>query len=323
MDARLHIQKSALHSTDRLMITFWGLLSLVSLLLYPRLKFWWAIPAANVAAALLVWGIARASQVSGSRPLRWVHDWAAFPLVIFTYEQIYFLIRLIHQGKSYDQLLISLDRMLLRVNPTEWLAHYSNPYFTEVLQVAYSLFYAIFLIIGLELYRQRDISRFRYFSFTIVYGFFLSYIGYLILPSVGPRFTLHDFSKIDAELPGLLFTPALRWFVNLFESIHPGMSNSAALAAAQRDVFPSGHTMMTLVAVVLAYRYRLKVRTLLMILGVLIIVATVYLRYHYVVDLIAGALLAVLCLATATRVHALLDHRIMQPWFPSSRFSKK
>lgn len=297
--------ESPLHSTDRLMITFWGLLSLVSLLLHSRQQFWWAIPSANVAATVLAWSIARASKSVDSKMLRWIHDWVAFLFVIFTYKQIYYLIRLIHQGKDYDQLLITLDRLLLRVNPTEWLAQFSNPFLTEMLQIAYSLFYAIFLIVGVELYRGRDCSRFQSFRFTIVYGFFLSYVGYLFLPSVGPRFTLHDFSKIDVDLPGLLVTPALRWFVNIFESILPGMSNGAAFAAAQRDVFPSGHTMMTLVAVVLACRYRLKVRAFMLILGILLIIATVYLRYHYVVDLAAGALLAVLCLTTANRIYAL------------------
>jgi membrane-associated phospholipid phosphatase len=305
MDTQMHKQKSPLHSTDRLILTFWGFFSLVSLALHSRMQFWWAIPAVNVAAAAMVWALARVSQSTGSKVLRGVHDWAAFPLVIFTFKQVYYLIRPIHQGRDYDQLLIMLDRALFRVNPTEWLAQFSNPYVTEVLQIAYSLFYAIFLIIGLELYRDRDSTRFHYFSFTIVYGFFLSYIGYFFLPSTGPRFTLHDFSKINTELPGLLVTPALRGFVNIFESIYPGMSNSAAFAAAQRDVFPSGHTMLMLVAIILAYRYKLKMRTLILVIGILLIIATVYLRYHYVVDLAAGALFAVFCLATAAKVHGL------------------
>jgi membrane-associated phospholipid phosphatase len=177
---------------------------------------------------------------------------------------------------------------------------------TEALQIAYSLFYAIFLVIGFELYRK-DRSRFRYFRFAIVYGFLLSYIGYFFLPSAGPRFTLHDFSKTDAELPGLFVTPALRAFINVFENIHSGMSNSTALASVQRDVFPSGHTMMTIVAIALAYRYRLKVRHCMCILGLLLVVATVYLRYHYVVDLLAGAILAVLCLQTSTRIYRLFS----------------
>jgi membrane-associated phospholipid phosphatase len=193
--------------------------------------------------------------------------------------------------------------MLFRVNPTEWLASFSTPLLTEVLQIAYSLFYAIFLAVGLELYRA-DNSRFRYFRFTVVYGFFISYVGYFFLPSVGPRFTLHDFSKIDTELPGVLITPALRWFVNIFESITPGLSNSIAAARAQRDVFPSGHTMMTLVAIVFAHRHRLKTRSSMMILGILLIVATVYLRYHYVIDIVAGALLAIACLLTSNMIYS-------------------
>jgi membrane-associated phospholipid phosphatase len=83
------------------------------------------------------------------------------------------------------------------------------------------------------------------------------------------------------------------------------MSNSAALAAAQRDVFPSGHTMLTIISVVLAYRYRLRVRGFLLVLGILLVIGTVYLRYHYVVDLLAGVILAVLCLLTATRIYSL------------------
>jgi membrane-associated phospholipid phosphatase len=293
---------SPLHSTDKLLLAFWGLLSLVSLILHSRIRFWWGIPAVNIAAAILVWAIARAAQSTGSKVLRWVHDWAAFPLVIFTYKQLDYLIRPIHQGRDYDPLLIAMDHTLFRANPTVWLAQFSTPYSTELLQIAYSLFYVIFLAIGLELYRS-DHSRFRYFRFTIVYGFLLSYIGYFSLPSVGPRFTLHDFSKINTELPGLIVTPALRWFVNIFENIRSGMSNSVALASAQRDVFPSGHAMMTMLAIVLACRYRLKVRRFMLVLGLLLIIATVYLRYHYVVDVLAGAILAVFCLLTSSRAY--------------------
>jgi membrane-associated phospholipid phosphatase len=294
---------SPFHSTDRLLIAFWIFLSILSAVLHGRLAHWWAIPIANIAVTLVIWGIAHASRSTGCRMLKWAHDWAAFPLVIFTYEQLYYLIRPIHHGRDYDQLLIRLDRMLFGINPTQWLASFSNPCMTELLQIAYSLFYAIFLIIGLELYRNSDPSRFRTFRFTIAYGFLLSYIGYLALPSVGPRFTLHDFSKIGSELPGLFVTPALRWFVNIFESIQPGMSSSVAQASAQRDVFPSGHTMLTIVAVALAYRYALKVRRYLLVLGLLLIIGTVYLRYHYVVDLLAGALLGVFCLLTANRIY--------------------
>ena len=297
---------SPLHSTDMLLFVFWGSLAMISLVMHSRIRLWWAIVTADLAAVILIYALAYASQITASKVLRWVHDWTAFPLVIFTYKQLYYIIGPIHHGKDFDRLLIALDRLFFRVNPTEWLARFSNPYLTEVLQIAYSLFYVLFLAVGFELYQRQDLSQFRLARFTIVYGFLLSYIGYFFLPAAGPRFTLHDFSKIETELPGLVFTSSLRWFINIGESIRSGVSNTVALASAQRDVFPSGHTMMALVTIVLAYRYQLKIRGYVLVVGLLLIISTVYLRYHYLVDVVAGAFLALVCLFTAGGVHTWL-----------------
>ena len=97
-------------------------------------------------------------------------------------------------------------------------------------------------------------------------GFCFSYAGYFFLPAVGPRFTLHDFSRTDIDLPGLLFTPLCGGssiIGNRFLRERP----AAAFACAQRDVFPSGHTMMTMVAVILAYKFRLGIRRYVLGMG--------------------------------------------------------
>jgi membrane-associated phospholipid phosphatase len=297
----------SLHSTDFLFIAFWGLLSLICLALHTRITFWWLIISANAAAIMILIALAYASRQTGAKVLRWVHDWSAFVLVLFTYKELYFIIGPIHHYKDYDPLLISLDRLIFRFNPTQWMARFSNPPLTELLQIAYSLFYVLFIAVGLELYLQKDHSRFSCFRFTVVYGFFISYLAYFALPAIGPRFTLHDFSRIDYELPGLFFAKSLRWFVNYFESIRPGMPNSVAMANAQRDVFPSGHTMLTVVTIVFAYQYRLKIRLYVLWVGILLIIATVYMRYHYAVDLLAGAALAVPCLLTSEKLYRVAE----------------
>jgi membrane-associated phospholipid phosphatase len=298
----IHRILDALNSTDRLLIIFWGLLAAITLIFYSRVPHWYLIVAANATAAAAVCLLAYIARSTESRTTRWIHDWAAFPLVLFTFKQLYFLIGPIHKGNDYDHLLIALDRAIFHVDPTEWLFRFSHPVVTEILQVAYSLFYLFFIVVGMELYRKTNRALFENFRFLVVYGFFVSYIGYFFLPAVGPRFTLHDFSLIDRELPGLLVTPALRWFVNIFESIPPGVSSDVAWMLAQRDVFPSGHTMMTLIVIMFIFRYRLRVRFLILCAGTLLIAATVYLRYHYVVDLLAGALLAIICIYTADTV---------------------
>jgi membrane-associated phospholipid phosphatase len=195
---------------------------------------------------------------------------------------------------------------------------------TEVLQVAYTSFYFLFILVGYEFYRQKQIDYFLFFMFTIMYGFFLSYLGYFFLPAVGPRFTLHDFSGLDRELPGLLLTPYLRWFVNVGESIPLGVSNAMSMAGTQRDVFPSGHTMMTLVLMYLSTRWKVKARLIVYVVGTLLIVATVYQRYHYVIDLVAGLFFAILCIATAWPLYGYVKRRFdtLENRFPPTETGK-
>jgi len=300
---------ASLNSTDRLLISFWVFLACVNLAFFFRIPYWPLLILSNLAAAVVTCVLARASQSKESKWLRWIHDWSAFPLVLFTFKQLHYMISPIHEGVDFDPLLIEADRWLFGTDPTVWLARISHPLLTELLQIAYAFFYLYFIVVGIELYRKTDHHPFSQFRFTVVYGFLISYIGYFFLPAAGPRFTLHDFSKIGTELPGFFFTPFLRRFVNFFESIPADVANGVAHAATQRDVFPSGHTMMTLLVIVLAYRYKLKLRHYVLVAGLLLIFATVYLRYHYVVDVIAGAVLALLCLATANRLISNFSNR--------------
>jgi len=295
---------SYLHTTDVLVIGFGALLSLMNILFFFRIPNWWLLILINLAVAVLIVVLAYFRHTTGWRILRYMHDWYVAPTVFFTFKEIYFMLAPIHQGRDYDDVLIAIDRWLFSVNPTQWLAHLSHPVLTEILQIAYTSFYFLFLIVGYELYRRHNPDLFHHFMFTCVYGFFLSYVGYFLLPAVGPRFTLHDFSALDSDLPGLWLTPYLRWFVNAGESIPQGVSNAVAIAGTQRDVFPSGHTMMTLVLMYLSTKHRLRTMWVMRIVGSLLIVATVYQRYHYVVDLFAGALFMVLCVRTAPWLYA-------------------
>ncbi len=295
---------ASLDATDRMLVAFWGFLACVSLVFSARIPHWRPLLAAFALAAAAVCFLASAARSSPAGWVRSLHDWIAFPLVLFTYKALYYLIGPIHGGRDFDRLLIAADRWLFGTGWPVWLDRIANPLLTELLQIAYTLFYLYFIVVGLQLYCRRDGSPFRYFRFTSVYGFFLSYIGYFFLPAVGPRFTLHAYSDMHADLPGLGLTPLMRRFVDFFEAIPPEATDAVAAAVAQRDVFPSGHTMLTLVVLWLAYRYRVRARHVLLVAGLLLIVATVYLRYHYLVDVVAGALFALFALGTAPGLYA-------------------
>ncbi len=302
------------------MIGFGGVLSVINLVFAFRIPYWWLFILINCTVSVTIVMLAYVRHLTQARLLRYLHDWYVAPTVFLTFKEIYFMLGPIHGGRDYDGWLIAVDRWVFGVNPTQWLMHLANPFLTEILQIAYTLFYVLFLIVGYELYRRHNPDLFHRYMFTCVYGFFLSYIGYFLLPAIGPRFTLHDFSALDRELPGLWLTPYLRWFVNAGESIPMGVPNAVAIAETQRDVFPSGHTMMTLVLMDISFHARLKVRWFIAIVGSLLIMATVYQRYHYVVDLAAGAVFMVFCVRTAPWLYRSAKERFrtMESRFPPS-----
>ncbi|MBI4549230.1 MAG: phosphatase PAP2 family protein [Ignavibacteriae bacterium] len=217
--------------------------------------------------------------------LQAIHDWYPVPGIFLLFKEVHVIIQSLG-GNDWDDLFIAADRWMFGTDPTVWVTQISSPLLTEILQVAYFSYYFLMIALGIELYAKDDKRQFFYTLFTIFYGFFLSYFGYLAFPAVGPRFTLHNFDTLNDELPGLVFTNALRDFINAGESIPKGAVNPLALA--QRDAFPSGHTQMTLIVMFFAAKYQLKSRHILQLLGCLLIISTVYLRYHYVIDLLGG-----------------------------------
>ncbi len=298
-----------MHAADILIILFSCLLTIINLVFASRIPNWGLLIGINVGATILIVALAVTRHRTGSKFLGYIHDWYHGPLVFFTFKELYYMIKPIHFGKDYDDWLIAADHWLFGVHPTQWIYQFHHPVLTELLQIAYTSFYFLFLIVGYEFYRKGQMDLFLYFMFTCIYGFFLSYLGYFIFPAIGPRFTLHDFSMIDTDLPGLWLTPLFRAFVNLGESIPMGVPNAVSMAASQRDVFPSGHTMMTLVLIYLASHWKVRSRYVMYTVGTMLIIATVYQRYHYVIDLVAGAVFMFICVRTSWPLYRFLKIR--------------
>jgi membrane-associated phospholipid phosphatase len=189
---------------------------------------------------------------------------------------------------DYDDWFIEIDRWMFGTDPTHFLYQFSSPLLTEVLQIVYGMFYLLPIILCLSLLKKDRFVALDFALFSVIYGFFLSYLGYFSLPGIGPRFTLHDFNTINEMLPGLFLTNHLREMTNTGEGIPFGTLNPANVV--QRDVFPSGHTMITLIVMYLSVRLRSRSRYFFIPIGTLLIFSTVYLWYHYVIDLIGGLL---------------------------------
>ncbi len=290
-----------LRPVDALIVAFTALLSLIILVFHSLIGDWTLMLSMNVLACVGLAALARVAGSGGGAFYRAIHDWYPAPTIFLLFKEVYIIIQSLHRP-DWDPLLIDIDHAVFGVHPTVWLARFSSPPLTELLEIAYASYYFIMLAAGIELYLRHERQKFSTLLFIILYGFALSYLGYLIFPAVGPRFTLHDFTALNTDLPGLYFTDPIREFLNAGESIPTHAAN--AIALAQRDAFPSGHTQMTLLTLYYAHRYRLRSRAILAVFGILLIISTVYLRYHYVVDVAGGVVFTLLTLWTGPKLFA-------------------
>jgi len=274
-----------LKAFDLVVVVFFILLTIVNIIYHDKVEQWLIFVFLNVGIVFFAFLISFLEDKYDSRILRIIHYWYVAPLILLTFKELYFMIKPIRQ-QDYDYLFIQIDRWLFGTDPTHFLYQFSNPLITEILQIVYGMFYLLPIILGLSLLRNKRFLAVDFATFSVIYGFYLSYLGYFTLPGVGPRFTLHNFETMNETLPGLLLTNTLREFVNIAEHVPAGTPNPADVV--QRDVFPSGHTMITLIVMYLSIKLKSRTRYFFIPVGSLLILATVYLWYHYVIDLIGG-----------------------------------
>jgi len=247
---------------------------------------WWSkIPdAPALLAANLLGGALIVYEVKRPNPTSWVfRNWYPLPFVASCYKEMALFIPGV-RGTDADRALADLDYRIWGANPTVWLERLHHPLFTEFLQVAYTLFIPAVLFVAWTLWHQRRYSDFQYYGFLIALGFLASYLGYLAVPARGPRFLLKDLQHFP--LNGLWLFHGMQGVLDKLESAH-------------YDCFPSGHTELTILA---WWGSRMVSKRLFQIYFAYtpcIIFATVYLRYHYTVDLLAGAVTAALLIFTA------------------------
>ncbi len=306
-----------------LLLVFCGIISLIAVVASQRVTEWPSVLLSMALAGGLIIGMGVWSVTTGStgyagrwpRRLRLLY---LFPVIPIYFKAVELISHSIH-GHDFDSMLIAADRMIFGVNPTDWLfQHFPTwPLLTEYFMSCYFIFYFLPLGLSIELYmraKKKDENGYivpfsfggirsgdaaepvEQVVFIVVYGFLLSYMGYILCPAIGPRFTLHNFLNLPNELPGLFLTDPMRLLLNRGENIQPGMSMATILTRVTRDAFPSGHTDITMLTIILAFQFRARLRWIITVLGCSLIFSTLYLRYHYVIDLISGLVLAVITL---------------------------
>ena len=255
-----------------------------ALLLVLALRLSWAAGPANlrVAAFLAYIAVGIALVVWTQRdptPTRWRIRLLWYPCAMgLTFYSLAGTIEALGVTRA-DELLARWDAAILGAPAAHYLAALETPLFTEIMVIAY-LFFFYYLIFGPAHYCLRDLQRFRSCFAGLFTLYALGFLGYSLFPAHGPR--------ADVTLPAMQLGPLARHLLPLVDA----GSNDV-------DVFPSIHGAASLYLLVFdAWHYRRRFWQLLLP-TIALWFSTVYLRYHYAVDLAAGLAIAVAALLTA------------------------
>jgi membrane-associated phospholipid phosphatase len=228
--------------------------------------------------ALLIY----AHGLRGRRMLGVMRDWLPLVLMLLAYREMGWLAPRTH-SYSLERSWIVVDRLALRTwrlhDAIEWL----GPVVPSILEIAYSLVYATapFGLAMLYVYGAR--KRSEQYLLILVLGVLLAYAQFPFWPSEPPRTV---FPGDDAPSMQTVFR-RFNWFLLGGYGIHTSVFPSAHVSGA----FAAAFGMMR------ALPEKPWVGRSLLVMALLIATATVYGRYHYMVDAAAGFAVSVAALA--------------------------
>ncbi len=288
-----------LKPVDILSLSFIGLLSAVTIAFIPFIPCWgWLVTRYALLALAIVSLALYGGRAHTWKPAVYLRAFLPVLVVMVIFDSLGDLIPRLWPH-YFDDVLIKIDSALFGVHPTLWMERLIHTWLTTALQFAYISYYPMSIALAVVLLVKNKQEEFDTAVFGLILCFYLSYVGYILFPAVGPRFTLAHLQTTGLQANSL--TTAIQNTLN-------GLEHN------KTDAFPSGHTAVALMTLYYAWKSGEKALTwVLLPLVSGLIFATVYLRYHYVIDVIAGVLLFAVTISLAPKLYKGLPGSAEQP----------
>jgi hypothetical protein len=182
---------------------------------------------------------------------------------------------------SVDADIYAFDMRVFGTEPSVWLDRFVTARTTEWFAFFYFLYFLLLSVHVLPMLFQRDETVLARFAVGIFLVFMTAHLLYMVVPGWGPYWYLKG--SFQNELEGARFWPLVR------ETVDVG--------GAQKDIFPSLHTAVPTYLAIFSFRHRRLFPfgytwPVVSFIATQIIIATMFLRWHYLVDVVAGLALA-------------------------------
>ena len=241
---------------------------------------------------------------SASKALLFFRSYIHIPLygIVFAAFQTF-----IHKlnPTDYDITLAIWDMKIFHFDVTMWLQSFISRGLTEALTLSYFSYYVLptltFLLLFIQKNNENSYSTARWYLLSIVTGWYAAFIFYTIIPAAGPdiAFPMH----YTVTLTGV--SPITNSYL---EHLGKYLRESNI-----RNTFPSMHFAIILMTNYFAFRFRKKYFLFCTLpLGIMLGIATLYLRQHYFIDLVGSLPMAFISIYAASTFFAKTEAPIQQ-----------
>ncbi len=203
-------------------------------------------------------------------------DWLPLIAIFIVYENLHDLVPLL-AGSDKDAILNTIDLSLF--GPIPWsvlLQKIVSPTLTDIMYFSYSTLFLYIPVLAGVFHFTRQKKAWRILLLAVTITAFTGFLLYLAVPAVGPKYYLSHLYEVD--LNGTWIGEQVAPIFDTFR--------------ISRDVFPSLHVALSAVCLFVAWRYNRPSFYIFLPFVVGLWISTIYLRYHYTIDIVAGLALA-------------------------------
>lgn len=258
------------------LLVTWARLSLVEGVFGPDALLYLALIGLNIAS---VWLPRR-----WNTPVAWRAGLLFYPVAMnVVFPNMKVAIPKIHPAKV-DSILQAIDSRLVGTNLSLRLEPVVHPFLTELFSACYFLFF-VYLLFSLVYYFVGELGLLKKFVIGLFTIYGIGFLGYSLMPASGPCHAMAD--QFNVSLNG-------GWITRINNAVVSRGSNGV-------DVFPSLHCAVSSFFLFFDRGHRPWRFRLYLVPCVGLWFSTLYLRYHYFIDVVCGFALAAFALWLSNR----------------------
>jgi membrane-associated phospholipid phosphatase len=202
--------------------------------------------------------------------MKFVRNFYVLPILAFWYTESYYFHGIFFNYIDSD--IVFWEGTIFGLQPSlEFSKILPQTIISEIMYSAYFSFYVMIFLVCFLVYLKNN-KNYPVVVFSIIFSFCLMYIFFMIVPSMGPHYWFHI---PDNEIPtGLLFGKAVKLAQQIGEN--------------PTGAFPSSHVAISVLLLCLSFKYLRKLFYFLLPVVILLCASTVYIKSHYLLDVVSG-----------------------------------